>query len=180
MEKKYIILGLIGIIIVLPIAYYLLSPLWRVVQVNEESPLEVKDAMATMNAETKEKFEAAVLEANKTVMLMDEKMPAGPRILATGVFKPNAHEVDGRALIIDADGRKFLRFENFYTINGPDLRIYLASDLSARDFIELGKIKATKGNVNYELPEGVDLSKYNKVLVWCKPFGVLFSSAVLS
>ena len=47
------------------------------------------------------------------------------------------------------------------------------------DFIDLGKIKATKGNVNYDIPEGVDTDKYNKVLVWCVPFGVIFSYSEL-
>jgi len=42
-----------------------------------------------------------------------------------------------------------------------------------------GKIKGTKGNVNYEIDRGVDLEKYDKVLVWCVPFGVLFSYADL-
>jgi hypothetical protein len=72
-----------------------------------------------------------------------------------------------------------LRFENFETINGPKLHIYLASDLSADDYIDLGEIKATKGNVNYEIPDGTDLEKYNKVLVWCRPFKVLFSYSEL-
>ena len=45
--------------------------------------------------------------------------------------------------------------------------------------IDLGIIKATKGNVNYEIPQDIDTTKYNKVLVWCKPFKVLFSYAEL-
>ena len=68
---------------------------------------------------------------------------------------------------------------DFDTINGPDLRIYLSSDLGSADIVELGKIKATKGNVNYDIPEGTDLEIYKNVLVWCKPFGVLFSFAQL-
>ena len=89
------------------------------------------------------------------------------------------HEVEGKAILIETDGEKILRFEDFDTINGPDLRIYLSSDLGDDDFVELGKIKATKGNVNYEVPGDVDISKYKYVLVWCKPFKVLFSYAEL-
>jgi hypothetical protein len=53
----------------------------------------------------------------------------------------------------------------------------LATDRSASDYIDLGKIKATKGNVNYGIPSDVDLEKYDTVLVWCVPFEVLFSYA---
>jgi hypothetical protein len=38
-------------------------------------------------------------------------------------------------------------------------------------------VKATEGNINYEIPEGVDPREYPYVLTWCKAFGVLFNSA---
>jgi len=64
-------------------------------------------------------------------------------------------------------------------VNGPDLKIYLGSELGKNDYIDLGPILATKGSVNYELPDGIDTTKYSKVLVWCEAFGVLFSYAEL-
>lgn len=79
---------------------------------------------------------------------------------------------DGDQLIV--------RFEDFQTDNGPQLRIYLSADLGADDFIDLDPIKATKGNVNYTVAAGTDTDKYRNVLVWCKPFGVLFSYAELT
>jgi hypothetical protein len=50
----------------------------------------------------------------------------------------------------------------------------------ASDYVSLGKLKANNGNQNYEIPNDVDLSKYNNVLIWCKTFGVLFGNAELS
>mgnify|MGYP001598961011 CR=1 FL=1 len=88
---------------------------------------------------------------------------------------PSAHDVSGKIAVYDIDGKRTLRFEDFDTVNGPDLFIYLATDITASDFISLGEIKATKGNVNYEIPVGTDLNKYDTVLVWCKAFKVLFS-----
>ncbi|NOJ28474.1 MAG: hypothetical protein DA330_10745, partial [Nitrososphaera sp.] len=41
-------------------------------------------------------------------------------------------------------------------------------------------LKANIGNQNYEIPDGVDLEKYNTALVWCKQFSVLFGSADLA
>ena len=69
--------------------------------------------------------------------------------------------------------------ENFETINGPDLFIYLSKDLTNKDFVNLGEIKATKGNVNYEVNSSIDTTQYKNVLVWCRAFGVLFSYAEL-
>ena len=113
-------------------------------------------------------------------MIMSDRMPAAALVTVQGDFKPKAHGVEGKALLIEEDGKKVLRFEDFETINGPNLHIYLSADLSADDFVDLGKIKATKGNVNYDVANAVDTDKYNKVLVWCVPFKVLFSYAELS
>jgi len=50
---------------------------------------------------------------------------------------------------------------------------------SNKDFINLGEIKATKGDVNYDVDSSIDISQYNHVLVWCRAFKVLFSYAEL-
>ena len=99
--------------------------------------------------------------------------------ISQGTFQPKAHDVQGKALLIEQDGKKIIRFEDFETINGPDLRIYLAADLEAEDYIDLGPIRATKGNINYEIDSSIDTTKYNKLLVWCRAFSVLFSFAIL-
>ncbi len=138
----------IGAIIFFTIAYYLISPAFKMIELNEELPSVQK---------TVEDF-TVLSEAN---------------------FQPKDHEVSGKALIIETNNQRILRFEDFETINGPDLHIYLSSDLEAKDYVDLGEIKATKGNVNYEVPNNVDLEKYNKVLVWGQPFRVLFSYAEL-
>ena len=90
------------------------------------------------------------------------------------------HSASGTVRVIESDGKRFVRYENFRTINGPDLYVYLSKDLDARKFIDLGQVRATEGNINYEVPDGVDLSEYHYVLTWCKSFGVLFNSAKLS
>ena len=167
-------------IIILPIAWYLISPIFRVVELEEESPLDikpqVKDAMDTMDAATKAEFEKQVEAMQDKIIVMDDTMPSAS-IVAQGNFKPRAHEVEGKAILIEKDGEKILRFEDFDTINGPDLRVYLSSELGNNDFIDLGKLKATKGNINYNIPSDIDLSKYKYILIWCKPFSVLFSYA---
>jgi len=90
------------------------------------------------------------------------------------------HDAEGIVKHISLeDGRQFVRFENFKVTNGPDLFVYLATDKSASDFVDLGRLKANNGNQNYQIPSGTDLSKYNTVVIWCKAFSVLFGSAEL-
>ena len=174
MVKKWFIT--IAAIIVLVIAWYLISPAFRTVELQETSPI-VNDALDTMTTEQKAEFDQAVEASQSETKEMEEVMPQTATILSQGTFEPRAHEVEGSAVLIQSDGEKILRFEDFDTINGPRLHVYLSTDLGTDDFIDLGPLKATKGNFNYELDPSIDTSKYNKVLVWCVPFSVLFSYA---
>ena len=51
-----------------------------------------------------------------------------------------------------------LRLEDFSVRNGPDLFVYLSPDAAGYtdDALELGRLKATDGSFNYELPPGTD------------------------
>jgi hypothetical protein len=87
-----------------------------------------------------------------------------------------------------ADGKRVLRFTNFETSNGPDVRVYLVAADDAKDsdtvkkagFVEIGSLKGNIGDQNYDLPSDLDLSKYRAVTIWCKRFSVNFATAPLS
>src|SRR3989338_372855 len=167
MNKKLIVIVIV--IVILPLAWYLVSPIWRVKTANEPSPLDsmkVEDNFETMDEATRSQFEKETQMKMTEIMIMEDEMPKA-QIAASGDFKPRAHDVAGNALLIQEGDKKIVRFENFNTINGPDLHIYLSSDLGVKDYIDLGKIKATQGNVNYDVPAGTDTNKYKYVLVWC-------------
>jgi hypothetical protein len=106
-----------------------------------------------------------------------------PNVLRTGSFVgagDGIHNAEGLAKIIPLqDGSSILRLEKLRVTNGPDLYVYLSPDKNASDFINIGKLKANNGNQNYEIPTETDLSKYDMVLIWCRPFSVLFGSAEL-
>lgn len=97
----------------------------------------------------------------------------------TPVVETPAHPASGTARIVSADDTTYLRYEDFSTLNGPDLRVYLSKDLAAQEYVDLGPLRATEGNVNYEIPQEVDPREYPYALVWCRAFGVLFNSAQL-
>ena len=85
-------------------------------------------------------------------------------------------------------GEYLLRLEEFKVTNGPDLRVLLSahpdpmsrSEVKDDGYVELGKLKGNIGNQNYEIPSGVDISGYRSVVIYCKPFHVIFSVAPLS
>ncbi len=121
----------------------------------------------------------------ETMMEKDDSMMEETILMSySGIFVgvgDGIHDAQGDAYTIPLeDGSTVLRLENFQSTNGPDLFVYLSTDENASEFINLGELKANKGNQNYEIPDDVDLSKYNKVLIWCKSFSVLFGSAELS
>lgn len=90
------------------------------------------------------------------------------------------HNAEGVAKIIQlADGTDILRLENFKATNGPDLYVYLSTDKTNADIVNLGRLKGNIGNQNYLIPAGTDITKYNTTLIWCRAFSVIFGSAQL-
>jgi hypothetical protein len=108
-------------------------------------------------------------------------------LLSKGTFRPLGHDARGTAVVIDAaDGKTYVRFQNFEVENGPDLKVYLSraesdasdDDLGA-DFVDLGDLKGNVGDQNYLVPQSVDLTEYRSVVVWCRRFSVGFAVAPL-
>ena len=70
---------------------------------------------------------------------------------------------------------------------GPKFHVYLvpektvvpSTNVARTMFVDLGRLRAFKGSQNYPLPAGVDLAKYDSVVIWCEQFGVLISPAAL-
>ena len=143
-NKKLVFILSAVIIIALPIAWYLLSPLF-IDNVVEENQVEGD-------------------------------------IIYEGEFSgaDSFHQVSGQAQVTEDNGIRYLRLENFESTNGPDLKVYLSEDSNADSYVSLGELKGNIGSQNYEIPEGADLEKYSKVLIWCEQFSVLFGEADLS
>ena len=115
---------------------------------------------------------------------------AGARsaVLATGPFRSLEHKTTGtvRLLRLD-DGSHVLRVEDLDTSNGPVLRVYLSElgpDLGWRDYgkryLDLGGLKGNRGDQNYRVPAGTDVSKFKSVVIWCSRFSVGFGVAPLA
>ena len=201
MQKIKIILLLLSIGIISPIAFYTLSPLFVNTEVNEPFPIEItdQDYQKFMQLDENDRAEIGKQMTNEqknAIMLISSKINNTVTEAANyyeavnnnsnflvGSFvgvNDGIHNANGFAKIIHtSNGTQILRLENFMSTNGPDLYVYLATDKSALDFINLGKLKGNIGNQNYNIPIGTDLNKYNQVLIWCKAFSVLFGNAQL-
>jgi len=101
--------------------------------------------------------------------------------LPASIVGTSGHAAEGTVRIItNPDGSQQLVYENFKTVNGPDLFVYLSRDREASDIISLGRLRGTEGTLVYDIPRGVNIADYPYALVWCKAFSVLFNSADLS
>lgn len=100
--------------------------------------------------------------------------------LSSGTFNARAHAGSGVVRVVTRGDLLTLELDEFKVDRGPDLHIYLATDESATEYVDLGLLQKFSGYQIYTLPKGVDISSYDHVLIWCQAFGVLFSSAELS
>jgi len=117
-----------------------------------------------------------------------ETAPAtASQVIARGTWQPVKHDVEGTVALLGspASPSRFLRFEEGFRVdNGPDLFVYLGTG-SGRyddpgDYVALGRLKGNIGTQNYELPAGVDLTRFTTVAVWCKRFDSTFAVATLA
>ncbi len=168
----------------LPIAYYLLSPLWINVRVDEAFPTTMP---AEMSIQATQAISTAMAEPDT---MMEEAMPEEEMtLLAQGSFYNLFHLGSGQALVYQlADGSRILRLQNFEVDNGPELHVYLfpndpvstSSGVEIPGSYDLGHLKGNIGDQNYEIPADLDLSQFKSVVIWCQPFKVTFIAAPLT
>lgn len=192
-----------GMLIIGIIVGYAVAPLFNTKEVNDELPKEIvtepeasfgdEDSMPDsisldhLSDETKRDMMLGLIDANKEEkptmddVLPDTDVPANVPQVATSfrVVDTPLHPAEGKVRVLATEEGTIVRFEDFMTINGPNVHVYLAKDLDATEFIDLGPIRGTSGNINYAVPEGVAISEYRYVMHWCVPFGVLFNYADL-
>lgn len=157
-----------------PLGVYLLSPLFERSHLDEASPL-VMVSDAPMGAAPSPAMSGAAATPSSSFT---------PRVVFEGQFRgaDDFHFGRGKALLIEtAPGRYALRVEEFSVRNGPDLFVYLTQDAEGDidGALNLGRLKATDGAFNYEVPPGTDISRFASAIVWCRQFSVLFASAPL-
>ena len=170
------VMAIIAVVIVGGISVYALSPYFTESTVDEALPTG-----AIIQSKMDDK-DAMMMEEEEKMKMMEEEETIPISYAGTFIgVGDGVHDAQGDTFTIPLEnGSNVLRLENFKSTNGPDLYVYLSTDKGASEYVDLGKLKGSSGNQNYDIPEDVDLDKYSNVLIWCKAFGVLFGSAELS
>ena len=202
MTRKRILIAIAVLAVpALALAWWLGSPLFIDRAVDEEFPLTADAAIPAgmTRAQVERTMETMAMLPGEA---MEEAMPAAapdaeapaeraPVAVKRGMFRDadGFHRGEGSATLYRlADGSHTLRFEDFRVTNGPDLRVLLVahpdpggrSDVRDSANVELDRLKGNVGNQNYPLPPDVSPDDYESVVIYCRPFQVVFSVAPLS
>lgn len=112
---------------------------------------------------------------------VNEPVSPTAMVVAKGNFSGSgSYSVSGSVEIITENNQKKLVLKGFSTTGGPDLRVYLATNAQAGNFISLGILKANSGQQVYDIAGMPDFTQHKFVLIWCQQFNVLFGSAQLN
>lgn len=150
-RRRWIILAVLAAVVGAPVAWYLGSPLF----------------------------------ISRTVV---EEFAGGGEI-ARGAFTDadSFHKGSGLARLVRDGGETIVRLEEFQVTNGPDLYVYLAAHPEPRSradvdqgFVNLGRLKGNIGAQSYPVPAGTDLARYRSVVIYCRAFHVVFSTATFA
>ena len=101
----------------------------------------------------------------------------------TGTWTKKNHSIKGTWTIEN----QVVALKDFSTKSAPDLKIFLSPlephELTNKNATKgarlVAKLKSTKGNQSYALPEGVDLTKYKSIIIHCQRYSKLWSVASL-
>jgi hypothetical protein len=151
------VVAVVAALLLAPLIWYLASPLVLTRSVSETAP-------------------AAAAQ---------RRMPSGQFGVVDGI-----HKGEGTAAIVRlADDRWVLRLDDdFRVTNGPDLYVYLSgapaprssAELHAEGAFEVAQLKGNVGGQNYQLPADLDISQFRSVVIYCRRFTTVFSTAELS
>ena len=83
------------------------------------------------------------------------------------------------------DDKQFLRLENFSVVNGPGLRVYLATTVDPLNkeelgmYLDLGALRSNSCNQNYDIPPQANFTEYVSVVIFDTISGHIFGVARL-
>lgn len=172
--------ALITAAVIGPVGWYLGSPLFLSTTIDEAPPITA--GVESPPARSASPASSSDPTAEASGPPPSATTPPG-ELAGTFAGADEFHFGEGTATLIEnGPGQFTVRFENFAVRNGPDLYVYLSPSAGgyADGAIELGRLKADRGNQNYEVPAGTGVSSAKSVVIWCKQFAVLFATAELS
>ena len=182
----FLAIAAVVLVAVLWFAWWTISPLFVRTSLVEGENINVPAASApTPEGEMMEgESEGAMAEEDKAM-----EKPMGAAVLAVGSFdrKDDVHYANGQAILArEADGSYVVRLQDLDAANGPDLYVYVSEHPNPNTGDELhqgghnlGTLKATSGSFSYTLDPSIDPAKIKSVVIYCRAFSVIFSTAAL-
>ncbi len=133
----------------------------------------------------------AIVEVQVDSPLDEPPLPemASATVLAQGEFYEVENPGRGVATLYDlGEGRRVLRLEDFETVATADLFVWLSEAVEPQtskeavdaERVELGPIKSTLGNQNYEIPREVATEDIRSIVIWCEPIRIVYTAAALT
>ena len=190
--KKVAFVGLMAFVIIIiilgaGISWILISPLFLEGETLDE---ELPDTIGVVNNttvatdENNDMENTSTVMENETITMTDSNTSSSQfTLISQGELQrvDSVHHGSGTVQLVKNNelGSYSIFFRDVVIANGPGLVVYLTTGhegfSEADDHADLGKLKAQKGNFSMDVPEGVDPTEYNTVIVWCEPFNILFT-----
>jgi len=109
-------------------------------------------------------------------------------VVAGGSFVDKDERGSGTALLVrDTNGATSLRLEGLDITPGPTLHVLLTQQASPSTradvevgMLDLGALRANKGNLTYPLPAGTAVAAFAGVTIYCAEYHVVFAAAALT
>lgn len=107
----------------------------------------------------------------------------------SGEWTKKSFKSSGTWEIFTEGDKTFVKLsDDFRTRNAPDLKIFLspqaASDATGKNATDgavlVAPLSSNKGGQVYEIPEGVDVSAFQSILIHCEAYSKLWSAADLT
>ena len=129
-----------------------------------------------------------VLAAVIALVLLSAAGPSAEDVARSGTFTRQDYKIAGSWSIIEQDGKWHVRLsDDFKTKSAPDLKIFLSpADLdtltgktATRNSVLVAPLRSSKGGQSYELPDGVDVTRYRSIVIHCEQYSKLWGGGSL-
>ena len=114
--------------------------------------------------------------------------------IKVGSFVSGEHPTQGTVRLMSEKGKTFIELGSDFTTSelGPDLVLILhrspdvisstnppAYPLKEGDYVVVAPLRQFSGTQQYLIPDGINLTEYKSVGIWCRKFNATFGAAVL-
>jgi len=134
-----------------------------------------------------------LIEQQVDVPLIEPPLPAmtapGAAAVSTGTFYDIGQKGHGQVTIYRlADGAHALRLDAFYVTPNSELEIRLSArsaphsdgDVTGAQVATVASLPTTAGSMNFTVPRGVDPTRFQSIVIWCRTVQTVYSGATLT